>query len=316
VRVAGGTPIEPLDAAFHGRPALRLEGASAWVEVLASGGPRIVGLGMSGGANLLAETPDLGWDTPHGRYELLGGHRLWFAPEDPERVAIPDGGSLVVERMADGLRLVGAAEPGTGLVRTIEVCVDPVLPLLQVRHELCNAGAEPLELAPWSITQVPFGGRVLLPQAAAVAGHAVRPTRIVVLWPYTSWEDPRLRIQDDLVTVEGIAGDELKVGLFDDAGWVAYARDGTALVRRFVPAPGEPHTDLGCNVETYSDTRIFELEVLGPLRTLGPGETAVLDERWELRHVDPTAGTGDDEAVRELATILARPLDQPEPYTT
>jgi hypothetical protein len=316
VRVAGGTPIEPLDATFHGRRALRLEGASAWVEVLASGGPRIVGLGRSRGANVLAETPDLGWNTQHGRYELLGGHRLWFAPEDPERVAIPDRDGLAVERLADGLRLVGAVEPGTGLVRTIEVCVDPDLPVLEVRHELRNAGAGPLELAPWSITQVPFGGRVLLPQAPAVPGHAVWPTRTVVLWPYTSWEDPRLRIRDDLVTVEGIAGDELKVGLFDDAGWVAYVRDGTALVRRFVPAPGEPHTDLGCNVETYSDTRILELEVLGPLRTLAPGETAVLDERWELRNVDPDAGAGDDEAVGELARTLARPLGQAEPDTT
>ena len=316
MRIAGGTPIEPPDTAFHGRSALRLEGAAAWVQVLASGGPRIVGLGWTAGPNLLAETPGLGWDTPHGRYELLGGHRLWFAPEDPERVAVPDHDGLAVERLPDGLRLVGAVEPGTGLVRTIEVCVDPELPVLEVRHELCNGGTQPLELAPWSITQVPFGGRVLLPQAPAVPGHQVRPTRTVVLWPYTSWEDPRLRIRDDLVTVDGIAGDELKVGLFDDAGWVAYVRDGTALVRRFVPASGEPHTDLGCNVETYSDTRIFELEVLGPMRTLAPGDTAVLDERWELRHVDPSAGGTDDAAVRELARTLARPLDQPEPHTT
>ena len=55
-------------------------------------GPRIVRLGLAGSdRNLLAETPDLGWETPHGRYELFGGHRLWFAPEDPDRVAVPDG---------------------------------------------------------------------------------------------------------------------------------------------------------------------------------------------------------------------------------
>jgi hypothetical protein len=309
VTLVDAAGIEPVEGDYHGHPTIRLAGSGAWVEVLAKSGPRIVRLGRAGGPNLLAETPGLGWETPHGRYELLGGHRLWFAPEDPERVAAPDLDRLTVERLPGGLRLRGAAEPGTGLVRTIEVRLDPVLPVLDVRHELCNAGAQPLDLAPWSITQVPFGGRVLLPQSPAVAGHRVRPSRIIVLWPYTSWDDPRICIRDDLVTVDGVAGDELKLGLFDDEGWVAYARGDTALVRRFTPAAGEPHTDLGCNVETYSDTGIFELEVLGALRTLAPGETALLEERWELRQLPLAARAAGDESMRELARVLARPLE-------
>ena len=107
---------------FHGHPTRRLENAHAWLEVLATAGPRIVRLGLAGSAaNILAETPADGWDTPHGRYQLYGGHRLWFAPEDPERVAIPDGTGLVVEPEADGLRLTGQAEVPTGLVRSMTI---------------------------------------------------------------------------------------------------------------------------------------------------------------------------------------------------
>ena len=66
--------------------------------MLAAAGPRIVGLRRHGSpANLLAETPDLGWETALGRYELFGGHRLWLAPEDPERAAVPDSEGLAVD---------------------------------------------------------------------------------------------------------------------------------------------------------------------------------------------------------------------------
>jgi hypothetical protein len=303
VTLADDASIDAVTGEFHGHPTLRLEHGTAWVEVLAASGPRIVGLGRTGEPNLLAETPDLGWETPYGRYELVGGHRLWFAPEDPERVAMPDGDGLAVERLGDGVRLVGAIEPVTGLVRTIEVRLEPGLPAVRVRHALHNSGAEPLHIAPWSITQLPLGGRVLLPQPPAAPGHDVRPNRNLVLWPYTSWEDGRIRIRDGLVAVDAVGGEELKVGCLDEAGWVAYVRDGLALVRRFEPAVGEAHPDLGCNVETYCGPGYLELEVLGPLRVLEPDGTVELDERWELRPIIVPVG---DEL--QMAAQLASPL--------
>ena len=36
-----------------------------------------------------------------------------------------------------------------------------------------------------------------------------------------------------------VAVPKLKLGSFDEAGWVAYVRDGIALVRRFAPATGK-----------------------------------------------------------------------------
>lgn len=289
---------------FHGRPTRRLTNGAITVEVLADAGPRIVGLRREGSAaNLLAETPDLGWDTALGRYELLGGHRLWFAPEIPDRVAVPDAQGLTLETLDDGLRLTGAQEPVTGCVRSIEVRLDPDLPAMALRHRVENRGERPLELAPWAITQLPLGGVALLPQRSAITGHLPRPNRNLVLWPYSSWEDPRLRLRDGLVTVDAIAGPDLKVGCLDDPGWVAYIRDGVALVRRFEPVPDERHADLGCNVEAFCGTRYLELEVLGPMRTLAPGTSVSLLERWEVR--DALAGDA-----MLLRAALERHLDE------
>jgi hypothetical protein len=272
------------------------------VEVVEAGGPRIVGLRREGSrANLLAETPDLGWETSLGRYELLGGHRLWIAPEDPGMVAVPDSTGLTIEPLIDGLRLTGAIELPTGCVRSMEIRLDPVLAALTVLHQVDNCGPDSRELAPWSITQLPLGGLALLPQRPAVAGHRARPNRNLVLWPYTSWDDARLTVRDGLVAVDAVPGAELKVGFLDDMGWVAYVRGGTAVVRRFEPAPGQVHPDLGCNVETYCGPRYVELEILGPLRVLRSGASTTLLERWEVR------GVGAGEAL-QLRDELAQPI--------
>ena len=299
------TVARPTPGDFHGRPTLRLANGAIAVEMLARAGPRIVGLRRDGSpVNLLAETPDLGWDTAFGRYELLGGHRLWVAPEDSARAAIPDSQGLAVDPLVDGLRLTGIVEPATGCVRSIEVRLDPVRPTLSVLHLVHNSGSRSVELAPWAITQLPLGGLALLPLRRAVAGHETRPNRNLVLWPYSSLDDPRLHVRDGLIAMDATAGVDLKVGCLADMGWVAYVRDGTALVRRFRPAPAEAHPDLGCNVETFCGSRYIELEVLGPMRVLPPGATATLIERWEVRAVP----IGD---AMTLRNVLSRPIDDP-----
>lgn len=281
--------LDRRDGEYHGRPTRRIEGERLWVEVLATAGPRIVRLGRAGCEdNLLAETPDVGWDTPSGRYELFGGHRLWFAPEAAS-VAVPDSSGLVFELVPAGIRLTGTAEPVTGLVRSIGVRFDPSAAAIELRHELRNAGDSSIELSPWAITQLPLGGVVMLPEPAAIEGHRVSPNRSVVLWPYTSWADERIELHDGLIVIRADAGRRLKLGYFNEAGWVGYLRAGTLLVRRFEPAPGVRHPDLGCNVETYCRDRFLELELLGPLVELAPGATVVATERWEVTHLEPDA---------------------------
>ena len=280
-------PRGPSLGDFHGHPTRRLGGPHLWLDVLADAGPRIVRLGHAGSdRNLLAETPHDGWETPHGRYRLFGGHRLWFAPEDPARVAVPDGAGLSVTDWPGGLRLTGAPEAPTGLVRSMSLQLDPTSAAFELRHEIRNIGTTAVELAPWSITQLPLGGTVLLPQASATAGHHVRPNRMLVLWPYTSWEDPRFVPRDGLLTLTATGGPSLKLGYFNNAGWVGYAHGGSVLVRRFSPVARAPHPDLGCNVETYVGARFLELELLGPLARVQPGATAELVERWELHATD------------------------------
>ena len=268
---------------YHGQPTRRIESQPLWLDVLAEAGPRIIRLGLHGSNdNVLAETPDAGWETPRGRYELFGGHRLWFAPENPDLVAIPDSRGLTLTLTDTGVELTGQPDPDTGLIRSIAIRLDPSTAAVDLHHQLSNTGPEPIELAPWAITQLPLGGVATLPQPAVTSEHLVQPNRLLVLWPYTSWQDARLVLGDGECSVRAEHGPPMKIGAFVPGGSVSYSREGISLTMSFQPIDAARYADMGCNVEVYSEEDFLELEVLGPLARLEAGGKVALDERWEL----------------------------------
>ncbi|MFI5258093.1 MAG: hypothetical protein ACHQ01_00565 [Candidatus Limnocylindrales bacterium] len=285
---ADGLPGVPGD--YHGRATRRLDNGRCWVDVLATGGPRIVGFGLSGRDNFLVETPQISWDAGYGTYDLLGGHRLWFAPET-SLCSVPDATGLTLTAIPDAaapaVRLVGPVEGPTGLRRTMEIRLDADSAAVTVHHVIANEGSGEIELAPWGITQLRLGGVAVVPMAPEAKEHALQPNQVVALWPYAFWSDDRLHIGDRTLTVAGRPAKAFKVGCLDTSGVAAYLRDGLLFVLRFDPAVGAARADFGCNVEVYVDESAIELESLGPLECLGPGEATAHDESWELREVEP-----------------------------
>lgn len=275
---------------YYGRPTRRLENGRCWVEVLAKGGPRIVGFGLAGQGNLMAETPDVTWDSGYGLYELLGGHRLWSAPETPE-CSVPDSTGLTLAPISDSsgraIRLVGATEAPTGLQKTMEIRLDAASAVVSVRHELRNVGSRTLEIAPWAITGLLPGGVAVVPLPGTADEYSLQPSQLLVLWPYSRWSDDRLAIQESLLTVSAVPAPKFKVGCLSATGAVGYLRDGILFSVRFDPVPGSVYSDKGANLEIYTDERTIEVESLGPLVRLGPGDAATHEERWELREVGP-----------------------------
>ena len=71
--------------------------------------------------NALADLPDATLDCPgSGPFRLLGGHRLWAAPEDPRVTYRPDDHPVEVEELADGVRLTTPARRGRGHAATAD----------------------------------------------------------------------------------------------------------------------------------------------------------------------------------------------------
>jgi hypothetical protein len=270
---------------YHGHPAGRYETDLLAIDYLTEAGPRVVRLIPKAlGRNLLAETPDAVLPSPHGPYHLYGGHRLWHAPESSAQTYVPEEGGLVWREVQDGVKLT-RDEPLTGVRKELLLKVHPTEMDVQLYHRLTNIGAAPIELAPWAITLFDIGGTAVLPQhTRPLDPESLLPNRQLTLWPYTDVADPRLTLGNETIRIETRPIERpFKLGYLSRAGWLEYHTPGVVFRKEFGPEPERPHPDMGCNAEVYTNDKIIELETLGPLVTLAPGQTVEHFERWLIR---------------------------------
>jgi hypothetical protein len=246
---------------------------------------RIVSLLPGDKPNMMADLSNAApVNTPYGDFHLLGGHRLWHAPEAMPRTYIPDIGEITITDLSDGVILEGKTEPGTGIRKRIEIHLAKEKPTATLAHTLINDGLWPVELAPWAITQLRLGGTVILPMPLGNADPAgLLHNRQFSLWPYARINDPRVKWGDNFIQLKADAAlPPFKIGYFNPHGWVAYWVDGILFRKTFAVHPDLPHPDNNCNAEIYCNDQFVELESLAPLRILNPGDSVVHAETWDV----------------------------------
>ncbi len=246
------------------------------VDYLTTTGPRIIGLYASGvEGNLLAETPDAHWPTPHGEFYLRGGHRLWIAPEDLFYVC-PEDNLNVIEKKDEVI--LRSPIDAAGLEKEILFRLDKNC--VHLTHRVTWHGEEPIVFALWGITQLRLNGMAVLPLSVS---DGLIPDRNLVFWPYSQIQDKRLELHDDVILLHGEAAEQaFKVGNFNKHGWIACTSGRVLFVKRFSLSETENHPDMGCNVEAYVKDDCLELETLGPLEKLNQNESVTHEETWEV----------------------------------
>jgi len=270
---------------FHGLAVRTLENEHLRLDYLIEAGPRIVRLFRGNSSeNLFADVYGMTVPTPFGDYSFLGGHRLWLAPEAFPRTYFPDMNAITVHTLPDGVSLTAPTEPKTGITKSIEIHLHRDQPAVTLHHELRNDGPQPVELAPWAITQLKLGGVAILPQPGGERDKlSPAPNRNFVFWHYSSTKDTRLSLSDEIVFLRGEPGKQaFKMGCTNLLGWVAYWRAGVLFVKRFELTPGLTYPDSGSNTELFCGDRFIELESLGPLSVLQPEHSVRHTETWEL----------------------------------
>lgn len=291
---------------FEGwKDCLRLRNGDAELVVTTAFGPRIIRYGLTDGPNAFQIIPETRGQTGGDKWLPYGGHRLWFAPE--VMPYYPDNGpvgSATVE--GDTLIVANPPETTTGVAKEIRLTLAAQGTAVHVVHTLTNHGSEPITLAPWALSIVANGGRVVLPQEPFVShDDDLLPARPLVLWKFTDMADSRWRWgkkylslrQDDLPD-----DNPQKVGAYNAQGWAAHLTPTQAFLIHIDVAPGGPAAlvDQGCNFETYTDGPFQELETLGPLVTLEPGQSVSHAEHWFLAPCDAIA---DDDAALDAALL-------------
>jgi hypothetical protein len=285
---------------YKGWPnSLRIRNDAVELIVLTDVGPRIISYSFLGGENQFHEVPTHAGQTGAKEYVAYGGQRLWVSPE-VERTYYPDNVTCAVREISGGVRAtppVESTSPGTHLQKEMEIRLASSGSRVRVTHRITNHHHQATQLAPWAIAMMAPGGRAILPlpPKAPLDMQHLLPVSLLAMWSYTDFADPRWHLGTKYIHLKQEAQPtgrfrEQMGGIFNPAGWGTYFREGHLFVKRVAIVEGARYPDCGCNFELYSDPDFLELETLGPLVDLLPGQTVTHEEEWQLWRV---RGEGD-----------------------
>jgi hypothetical protein len=270
-------------------------------------GPRILSLRFDGGANVLYEDET---DFGRGAWRLYGGHRFATAPESA--ATYTSDNAQCDARITCGRLVIAQPVDASGLQKTWTIGPNGRTPGFEIVHELTNQSRRAWYGAPWACTCVKPDGSVIIPRPspantrqldledwfpcppeAEEIGTPAGDVRLVAdsegarYWALTDDEyagptSPQWGWNGDhFVTHPPLA--KGKVGLFSPEGCLAFVRsDLTFRIHAVELALHRAYPHGGCNVEVYTSAHYLELETLGPLTTLAPGEQLTHRQLWQL----------------------------------
>ncbi len=277
--------IEPVE--YGGWPhCFRVSNGEVELILTADVGPRIMRFGFIGGQNLFKEFDGQIGTSGERDWVPRGGHRLWIAPEDPVKSYGPDNEAVAVRVEHGVIYATQKVEEVTGIEKRLTVKMADAGSGVEVVHRLRNAGSDAYELAPWSLTMMAQGGHGIhgFPPRGTHPEMLV-PTNPLVMWAFTDLGDPRWRLSKKYLVLRQEPSNVVpqKLGSYNAKTWGAYLLNGELFVKRYdTVAPVAAHPDLGCSFETFTNADMLELETLGPMARLVPGESVTHIERWSL----------------------------------
>jgi len=295
--------------AFSYPRCIHLRNAEVELIITTDVGPRILSYRrLAGGENLFKIFEEqLGGEGEFG-WQARGGHRSWVAPEDNSLTYAADNVPIPWEQEGEyQVVLLNPPMVPWQIQKELTVRLVEEGARVELIHRIRNRGTLPIAVASWGLTVMRPGGFLLLPQP--VLGEHPRdllPNRRWVLWPYTDPGDARWEFGADFLTLQQREGAEVlptKMGVGTEEGLAYYVHGKTVFAKRFEWKADAIYPDMGCNFETFTNREMLEVESLGPLVNLEPGEATEHLEEWDLFEVDTAPPRS---AQAEWKAVLAR----------
>jgi hypothetical protein len=277
--------IEKTD--YKGWPnSYRISNGAVEVIITSDIGPRIMRYAFPNGQNVFKEFAEGLGKSGEQKWQLRGGHRVWFAPEDAVKTYAPDNGPVHIAVKGEVLEATEKVEPLTGLEKQITVKMSPSGPGVEVLHRITNTNKTALELAPWALSMMAQGG-------VGIHGFPPRgthpemlaPTNPLVMWAFSDLTDKRWQFTKRYLILRqdpNNHGQPQKLGTFNTHTWAAYLLGSDLFIKRCEADANKTYPDLGASFETFTNAEFLEQETLGPMTKLAPGDSVVHIERWTL----------------------------------
>ena len=289
------------------RNCYRVSNGEAELIVTGDVGPRVIRFGFVGGQNVFKEYPEQMGKSGEDKFQLRGGDRVWKAPEDPVATWAPDNVPVEVIPTPTGLVARAPVEPLTMLRKEIEVSMAPSGTEVTVSHRITNHSLFSVEFAPWVLTMMAPGGTAItgFPRRGR---HPINleATNPLVMWAYTNLADKRWTFTKKYLALhqDPNNSEAQKLGTFNRDTWAVYLLNGEAFVKRATADPAKTYTDFGCSFETFTNNEFLEIETLGPLTKVSPGQTVTQVEHWSLHRNVRVPALIDDDIDRVVLPLI------------
>lgn len=279
-------------------------------------GPRIIRFGFVGEQNIMCSnrkcfTPksdDVFTDFfGEGKcWENLGGHRIWLSPEAYPQTYYPDNDPVKYEITENGAIFTPCAEVEIDVQKQLEISMSDDSADMKVTMRVKNIGLADQEFAIWGLSVSEKGGTVIIPMNQNDTG--LLANRTVAVWPYTDMSDSRIYWGKKYVTVkqdENAAG-PLKLGFDLNDGTVYYCLGEDIFKKSYetLHLSGAVYPDGGCSFETYTNCDMIEVESLGELKSVAPGEVSEHTENWSLIKKPCEVDFKNDASIDELLSKI------------
>jgi hypothetical protein len=271
--------------AYAGWPnCYRIRNGESELIVTTDVGPRVIRYGFIGGQNLFAEFPDQLGKSGESWWAMRGGHRLWIAPEVvPDTYAL-DNGPVAIKQNSDVVTLLQPVEPETGLQKEMSIAFTKD-GYAAITHRLENAGKLTRRVAIWAVTQMACGGISVAPfPPRGCHQEYLQPTHPMIMWAYTDFSDKRWLLTRNYLVLKQDAADASpqKAGIFNEKTRAAYLLGADLFVKRSQADCNAIYPDFQASFEVFTNDGCLELETLGPLADLEPGQSIHHVETWSL----------------------------------
>lgn len=247
-------------------------------------GPRIIRFGFVGQRNMFVEMKDQLGKSGEKQWMIRGGHRFWIAPEEKPKTYELDNSPIEAREIRNGVHTLQPTGSLSGIQREMQITLSPRKNAVKIVHTLTNKGNKAVTLSPWALSAMAQNGTAIIPQPKKIP-HTKRLTHTHEwsLWGYTDLSDPRWTLGSNyLLLRQDPKRTPNKIGILHRQGWVAYHLDGFLFVKKFKAVEGKTYPDGNVNFETFTNEDFLELESLGYLTTLKPGESVDHEEEWSL----------------------------------
>ena len=288
---------------------IKMENETTTVIVTVDVGPRVIYYGLNGKPNIFNE--DVNRDTVrdskqlHDFFEteenwyIYGGHHLWSSPESYPESYTPDNHPVPYEIDGNSLKLMPEDREKVGERHIMTVTLDDASSDVTVKHAIKNIADYDIKLAPWCLTVAEKGGVEILPQCTRDTG--LLSNRRMVFWAYSDVNDPRFFMCDKYITLAQTDREEaFKIGVNNEDGWGAYLNNGQLFIKRFRFDKLGEYPDFSVNYETYTNQYIMEIESLGTLENLKPGDYTEYDEYWQIKECNDTFDPKNEQSIDDF----------------